>query len=179
MDRLLRTFGLAAAVAALPLAGGGCVGYRLGSSLPPGVRTIAVPTLVNETDEPLIETECTRQVLAALIRDGSLRVVPEDEADVILRGTLTRHLLTPVAFDAERTTVAEEYRMTLFASLEVVRRETGEHAAPPARVTGRTDFLLTGDLTSAKRAALPRAAEDLARNMVDQVVRAWPVGPGE
>ena len=44
----------------------GCTSYRLGSMLPPGVKTVYVPTFVNETSEPFIEVDATRATIQAL-----------------------------------------------------------------------------------------------------------------
>ena len=51
----------------------GCVGYRLGSTLPPGIRTIYVPTFKNESGEPQVESETSRAAPAA---HGSGRSAP-------------------------------------------------------------------------------------------------------
>ena len=42
-------------IPALMLAAG-CANYRLGSTLPPDVRTVYMPTCLNQTDEPLLPT---------------------------------------------------------------------------------------------------------------------------
>ena len=43
-------------IALVPLLGG-CLGYRLGTTLPPGIRSLHVPTFVNLTGEPGLESE--------------------------------------------------------------------------------------------------------------------------
>ena len=66
-----------------PVVGSGC-GYRLGGegfSPAPEIRSIAIPTFVNQTYEAGIETVVTNALLAELIRDRRLQVVGEGEAD--------------------------------------------------------------------------------------------------
>jgi hypothetical protein len=41
------------------------------------------------------------------------------------------------------------------------------------RISGESDFVFAGDLTSSKRRALPEAAEDFGHDIVEGVVEAW------
>lgn len=160
---------------ALAWCAAGCVGYRLGSMLPPDVRTVYVESFINRTEEPLIEVEVTRAAINEIQRDGSLRVARSaEDADAILRVTLAEYTLTPLAFRADRPTATDEYRLTLGAAVLLTRHTTGEVIVEAPKVTGETTFLLSGDLTSAKKGALPAAASDLGRRIVASLVEAWP-----
>ena len=57
--------------AALTLLLTGCTGYRLGSMLPPEIKTVYVPTFANQTTEPLLEMEATDAVIVEFQQDGS------------------------------------------------------------------------------------------------------------
>lgn len=152
----------------------GCVGYRLGSMLPADIKTVYVPTFLNKTDEPFIETETTSAVIDELQRDGSLNVVATDgEADAILKVSITAFKLSALAFDQTRKTSASEYRLTLTASVVMMRRTTNEVIMENPRVQGESTFVVSGDLTSSKRRGLPTAAEDLAHDIVEAVVESW------
>ena len=153
----------------------GCVGYRLGSMLPSDIRTVYVYPVMNQTDEPLIETEVTRAVIQEIQKDGSLRVVREpSEADAHLRSILTGYALSPLAYSDARRTTTEEYRLLLTASVVLTRRGSNAIVVEVPQVSGESTFLLTGDLTSSKRTGLPDAAADLGRRMVSSLVEAWP-----
>ncbi len=151
----------------------GCVGYRLGSMLPADIQTVHVATFFNETDEPLIELDTTRAALRTLRRDGSLRIAAEGEADAILVVTLTDFRLEALGYDRERRVAADEYRMRITASYVLTRADTGEVVAEDPRVIGESEFVLLGDMTSAKQGALPDAAEDLAQRMISSMVEMW------
>lgn len=172
-----RIASLRIAQATLLLIGGlllnGCVGYQLGSMLPPDIETVFVPTFDNQTEEPLLEAETTRRAVSFIQRDGSLRIRSEDSADSILLVTLTDFEIAPLAFDRDRRAAAEEYRMFITASVQLIRRTNENVIAENPRVVGETTFLLVGDLTSAKLAAIPDAAEDLAQRLVSAIVEAW------
>lgn len=149
-----------------------CAGYRLGSSLPAGIEVVHVPLFVNQTDEPLLEIITTQETIAEFQRDGTLSVGERDRADVALAVQLTSFSLDPLRFDRDAATTAEEYRLTLRANLRLTDLRTGEVLAS-GRVNGDTDFVLTGDLSSAKRAHLPAAAEDLAARIVRASIEFW------
>lgn len=157
----------------LAAGGTGCAGYRLGSMLPPDIKTVYVPTIVNKSTEPQVETELTQALIQDLQRDGSLRVVSEDQADATLAVTLRSYSLDPVAYRTDQRTSAREYRIVLQASILMTRRGTGTVVVESPNVRGEFVFPVAGDLSSSKLRGLPQAAEDLAHNIVEKVVEVW------
>ena len=155
------------------LAGPGCASYQLGSMLPPDIRSVHVPTFLNETGEPLIEVETTRAIIRAIQRDGSLLIAGEEDADAVLSVVLTDFHLQALGFDRERRAAANEYRMRIRAQLVLTRRETGAVIAQSPRIVGESTFIVTGDMTSAKQRAIPDAADDLAQLLISEIVEAW------
>jgi hypothetical protein len=151
----------------------GCAGYRVGSSLPPDIKSVYVPTFVNTTSEPLLETEVTRAVIEEFQRDGTLRTVGKDQADIHVTGVVKRFQLNPLAYDDDSRRAANEYRMHIYADITVTQGESGQVLLRAAGVEGRADFILTGDLGSAKRENLPAVARDLGRQVVGRVVEFW------
>jgi len=173
--RFHRALLLALAAGALAAVLPGCVGYRLGSMLPADIRTVYVQPVVNRTDEPLIEVEATRAAIREIQIDGSLKVVNNKaEADAWLNVVLTGYNLTPIAYQQNQATATEEYKLVLTASMLLTRRRNGEVVVEAPRISGQTTFVLAGDLTSSKNAALPEAASDLGRRIVAGMVEAWP-----
>jgi len=159
----------APALALLP----GCVGYRLGSMLPPDIKTVYVPTFINQTTEPQIELQATRSAVEEIQRDGSLKIAPEGQADAILQVKLNGYRLTPLAYEAQRKTAATEYRLTLYASIVLTRRRDNKVIAENPRCYGESTFPVVGDLSSSKRTGLPKAAADLAHDIVQKVTEVW------
>lgn len=162
------------AVLAIPLfLLNGCVGYKLGSMLPADIKTVYIPMFVNKTTEPMIEIDATDAAIREIQQDGSLRVVNEEEADAVLEVTLTSYTLSPLAYDKTAKTKADEYRMTLVASVVLKRRATDEVVVENPAVPGESTFLIEGDFTTSKARGLPEAAKDLAHMIIQQVVEAW------
>lgn len=159
---------------ALLLSSAGCVQYRLGSMLPPDVRTVYMPTCDNQTREPLIEQDVTQAILSQIQMDGSLRLAPADSADTVLEITLTQFWLDPVAYVSGESSTANQYRMNIRASFVLYRRADRSVVAQSPSLTGWYDFDFAGDMTSSKAVALRPAAEDLGRRIVNQIVQNWP-----
>jgi outer membrane lipopolysaccharide assembly protein LptE/RlpB len=163
----------------LPLLGSlllqtGCQNYQLGSQLPPDIKSVYVPTVRNQTDEPLLENEVTQAILNELQRDGSLSIESEETADAILYVNITSYEIKALSFDNENRARPDEYRLILGASVEMVRSSNGQILSRNGSLRGREDFPLSGDLTTAKRNGLPGAADDLARFVVSAITEAWP-----
>lgn len=152
----------------------GCTGYRLGSMLPPDINTVFIPTIVNDTREPNVEGDITQALVEEIQKDGSLRIVNDETiADSILNVRLIDYRLQPIDYDSLQETRANEYRLHLEAKVSLIRRATNEVIGEFPSVRGDTDFLFNGDLTTTKRNNLPRAADDLAHDIIERIVEAW------
>ncbi len=151
----------------------GCVGYKLGTTLPVEYRAIYVPTFANETGEPALAGTTTGACVREFQKDGTARIVGADAAGAILRVTLADYRLKPLRYrDAEQAKTTREYRLYLTARLVLENAETGTPILQKT-VSGDADFEIAGDLSAAKRRALPDAAEDLAHDIVESVVELW------
>ena len=178
MTKLIRSgFQLKAMIACASLALfvlPGCVGYRLGSMLPADINSVFIPTIVNATGEPNVESDITQALIEEFQQDGSLKVLNDEaQADSVLNVKLISYSLQPLDYDSVQETRANEYRLRLIARVSLIRSSTGEVIAERPNVRGDTDFFFSGDLTTTKRQQLPAAAEDLAHDIVEIIVEAW------
>lgn len=157
---------------ALALILSGCAGYHVGSTLPKDIQTVGL-VIVNKTDEPSIEVAVEKALRAELQMDGRLEVRPKSEADAVLTVTLNRFDLSPIAFERRQGSLASEYRMMMGGTAVLSRAGTDEVILENPVLQGEAEFPYIADLTSAKRAAMPKAAGDLARKVVSTLVTAW------
>ena len=152
----------------------GCSGYRLGSSLPPGLRSIHVPSFENKTGEPDIEATATSAAVLEFQKDGTLRVARAvEEADLVLKVTLVAVSMEPLRYSKDRVASPTQYRLLLVANAVLTERATGALRGEFRRLSGKTTFDSGGDLPGAKRQAIPLAAKDLAHKVVEAVAEAW------
>lgn len=152
----------------------GCtaLGYRVGTTLPPGIEVVHIPSFENKSGEPRLELGATQATIAQIQRDGTLTVGDLAKSDVILEVVLTEFSLTPLRYDSDTATTTSEYRMTIRADVKLVHR-TSQKVLTSNSVKGEADFVPTSDLSTAKRDALPAAESDLAHQIVKSVVEFW------
>ena len=83
-------------------------GYRVGgraSTLPPGMKVIAVPAFTNRTTQYRIEQRLTEAVIREFLARTKYRMVStQNSADAVLHGEITSVELTPVVFDTTLST---------------------------------------------------------------------------
>ncbi|MCC6142180.1 MAG: LptE family protein [Candidatus Hydrogenedentes bacterium] len=159
-----------AALAALLLASG-CA-YRLGSTLPPGIETVHVPTIINQTDEPSLESEVTRALVREFQRDGTLKIAEASAADARLEVTAVGFKLEPLRYERDSTKSTREYRMLIDADLVMFKSKT-DTPMLTRHVQGEATFDFIGDMATSKAQALPEAARDLSHDIVEAVVEYW------
>ncbi|MCE9615444.1 MAG: hypothetical protein K8T26_14330 [Lentisphaerae bacterium] len=164
-----RWSGLAAVMAALLCSG--CA-YRLGSTLPPGIETVNVPAVINQTDEPLLESEVTRALVREFQRDGTLQIADAGSADTRLEVTAVGFKLEPLRTERDSTKTTREYRMLIDADL-VLFKTKSDTPMMTRHVQGEATFTFSGDMASSKAQALPEAARDLSHDIVEAVVEYW------
>ncbi len=165
---------LPATLALMIVAGAASCGtYRLGSSLPSDIQTVFIPVFTNETDEPLIENDVTREVISRIQREGALKVAPEADADAVLKVALKRFDFRPIAYDNANRDRPNEYRMILSASFVLYRRSTGAVLTEHPSCQGETLVQITGDMSTSKRQGLPDASKDLARDLTEKILESW------
>ena len=91
--------------------------------MPPGVSSIAIPTLVNQTLEPGIEISFTQAFLREFIKDRRAMVVDRAEADAILEGIVKTFYIYSVAYDKSGHALEYETVVTMDIAL---KRKNGE-----------------------------------------------------
>jgi outer membrane lipopolysaccharide assembly protein LptE/RlpB len=166
-----RAWLLAVGLAAVMAVAGGCGGYRVGTLLPERIKTIAVGVFVNETTEPNIEVQATNAVINRLAADGTLRVVPEAEADVVLSVRLIKYERKAIRYSS--ATQPAEYRITITVLATLHDVHEGTDLWKDVRLSGNTEFNVGAGLPASERRARPQALEDLAHDIVEHIVEGW------
>ncbi|MEN8254075.1 MAG: LPS assembly lipoprotein LptE [Verrucomicrobiota bacterium] len=162
---------LSSLVATLLLAG--CMGYQLGGTRPKGIETVYVAPVVNATAEPAIELQVTRALRQRIQFDGRLKLRNSpDNSDAVIEVKLTDYKLRAIAFRDDLKTTPEQYRLRITGIATLKNAETGETLSE-SKTYGEARFLFESDLTTSKRNALPRAAEEIAKFMVDDLIERW------
>ncbi|MDD5005081.1 MAG: LptE family protein [Candidatus Omnitrophica bacterium] len=121
---------------------------------------------------PLLESAITQAVVDRFILDGSLKVVKESDADVVLKGELISYDRNPLRYAANNED-ATEYRITLTVNMGFYRGKDGTEISKKNGFSGDTSYFITGSQAKSEKAALDDAIKDLARRIVEDFVEVW------
>jgi hypothetical protein len=121
---------------------------------------------------PLLESTITQAVVNRFIFDGSLKVVKEQDADVILKGELVSYNRDAVRY-ADNNEDVQEYRITLTINMALYKGDTGELIWQKNGFSGDTSYYISGTRAKSEKDALDNAISDLSRRVVEEFVEAW------
>lgn len=153
-----------------------------GTLVPAGTTTIAVPAFINNTNEPYVDVEVTKAVIAEFVADGRLRVVDVEAADLVLRGTMVRYEAVPLSWT--KASYVQQYRVRLAvnAVLEDLRtrkvlwQEQGIEAVFISEYPVTFDGADRVDISATKivkEAAIERAGRDIALTLRSRVLEGF------
>ena len=167
MNRLTRAFcGFLLTVAAV-----GCgTSYQWRSPVPEKWRTVAVPTFRNETDLSEIGAISARQILRELQREGSFKVCSAGEAALEIQGTIKQVMAGNVAYNRRSGLRIGSYKMSMKAVVSVIDKLDGRVLIDNRSYAASTTFAGGQDTTTSERDASGRLADDLSRQVVDDVL---------
>ena len=160
--------GLAAALAVLLLAG--CSHYTWRSQVPADMRTVSVPTFLNESDVTELGSVVTRQVLREFQREGTLRIAPHGSAAIEVQGVVKSGSSKLVAYERKTGTRNREHVLKVHAVVSFIDKKAGKVVVNDRKYSASTSFVAYDDILPAERDASGRIAEDLARQIVDDVL---------
>lgn len=148
----------------------GCANYSWTSHVPDELRTIAVPVFENRTMSAELGPIVSQYVLREFQREGTFSIRRSGGSSIEVQGSIVKAERRPVSYDRAYGSRADEYRYLVTAEVSIINKDAGRVLQTGRRYTGETTFLVQGDLLTAQRNAAQRIAQDLARQIVDDVV---------
>ena len=88
--------------------------------MPPGVTSVAIPTLVNKTLEPGVEIAFTQAFLREFIKDRRVKVVDRREADSVVEGIIKSFYIFSASYD--KSGYALEYQTVVTMDIALKKR---------------------------------------------------------
>ena len=168
----------AALLSAFCLLLSGC-GYHVGGrgeSLPPDVKTIAVPAFQNLSSRYKIEQTLARAVTRELIERTPFRVTPDPaQADAVLKGIVKDVQAGAVSFDAT-TGRANSLQVVVNASVELVDEHSKKVLFSNPNYTFREEYAISAtnsQLFEEDAPALERLSRDLAKTFVTDILENY------
>lgn len=152
----------------------GCTAYTWTSPIPADKRTVAVPTFRNESSVTEMGSVLTRQILREFQREGTMKIAAVGDSAYEVQGVVTSSGSTSAAYETRRIVRDREFRLTVRAKVSVIDKTTGAVVVGDRVYQADTTYLTSSDRLTAERDASGRVAEELARQIVDDVVaRNW------
>ncbi|MBR1922099.1 MAG: hypothetical protein IJ829_08925 [Kiritimatiellae bacterium] len=162
MNRMLAT--------ALSLLVCGCAAYSWRSGVPAEMRTVSVSTFRNESDLTELGAVAARQVLREFQREGTFKIASADDAALEVQGVVKSADLSTLDFRRETASRAYEHVVRAVAEVTLVDRRSGKVLFDNRKYTAETTFFGDSDVVTGRRGAAGRLGEELARQIVDDVV---------
>ena len=177
MKRFLALF---AAVLGALFVSGCATHYQFGTTLSEDLCYVYVPTLRNESDQPDAARYLNQALRKEIRREGTLRMVPEDQATTRLDVVITKYEQDAASYSKGSTQDPNRYRMRLTASVSftrIPRAQAGEQVATPIwikdDVRGDKTFSGGSETSTFKLQCLPDVSKELAETIVDGCIGAW------
>jgi len=117
--------------------GSGC-GYSTQSSLDPHYQTIFVSAFHDQTPEYGLQAPLTNAVIRKFTHDNRLRVVREEEADLLLEGVILDYQLRGLTFDGQDRVT--QFLAVITAGVRLKDRRDGAIVWQEPKLSGETTF---------------------------------------
>lgn len=158
---------------ALLLATGGCLyGFSGGGGLPDHIRTVYVPPVKNDTQRFALTERVTQGLLDAVRSRLGGQTAAEEQADAVIRVTLTRYRDEALSFEAQEDEGAQVFqrRVRVTASVEIEDRVRDRTMWSSNAVSGTGEYAPEEETDEA---GLEVAIEDLIQRIVNGAQAQW------
>ncbi len=146
---------------------GGCGVYTLNPKGKSSIKTIAVEPFENKTAQFGFTDRLTEIVTDAFIKDGNLKVVPADNADAVLTGTLVSYNRVPLRFGLNDQVA--EYKVRLEFDIEL-RNAKDQSDILKDRFLQEASY---DAVTETEDDGQTRAAQKLVDAILNRTTKSW------
>jgi len=133
------------------------------AQLPPWIRSIYIAPIKNNSNELRLGTWITQELREEFLRDSGLKLVPKEEADVILQGRVISAYTSGLSYI--RYDVAVERRVSVECAIKLVDARTGKEIWQTSNIYKEEGFYVDKDIMGTedlKRTALKKISQDIA-----------------
>ena len=144
--------------------------YSWRSSVPEEVRTVSVPTFRNESNVSEFGAVATRQLLREFQREGTFRIRTTGDSAIEVQGVIKSVSPLLTAYDRRSGGRIAGYDVSATAEISVIDKRSRKVLVDNRRYVARATFTAGQDKTTAVRDASGRLADDLAQQVVDDIL---------
>lgn len=156
------------------LVAGGCSYSPNPTLFPTHLKTIAVPVFQNRTTQPLLDEEVTTAVVNRFIRNSKLRVVAEDQADLVVTGSIAAYRNAVFGFNSQEQ--AQEYQVAVTVSVTVRDRVKNRELWKDDALVRTANYFVTavgGQPPQTETTGRLSAIDKLADAILNRTVENW------
>lgn len=139
-------------------------------TVPKDYRSVSVPTFRNNTDLMELGPIATQQVLREFQREGAFTIKAVGDSALEVQGIIKSVGSSNSAYDRRYGLRHSAYDMEVVAEVSVIDKRASKVLINNRLYRATATFTAGQDLTTAQRGASNRVMEDLARQIVDDVL---------
>ena len=136
-----------------------------GSTLPPHIKTVAVPLFEDKTAEFGIDQQLTDALIEAIIMDNTLQIADLKDANAVLTGTITRVEERAGAYSEDE----EASDFNIYVSVKVTFEDRVKRRVMWEQSLSEFGTFQPGD----RQTGLDEAIEKLTTKIINQMVSNW------
>lgn len=149
----------------------GCgTSYSWRSGVPEEMRTVSVPTFRNESDVSELGAVATRQILRELQREGTFKIRMTGNAALEIQGVVKAASFGTTAYDRRIYGRLSAGECRAEAEVSVIDKRDRKVLVDNRKYVATATFTSRQDRTTAMRDASGRLADDLARQVVNDLL---------
>jgi hypothetical protein len=141
---------------------------------PQHLKTIAVPVFQNRTTQPALEQEVTTSIVNRFIRESKLRVVSEDQADLVITGAVTSYKNVVFGFNAQEK--AQEYQVAVTLTVTAKDRVKNRELWKDDNLVRTANYYVTeanGQPAQTENDGRSQAVDKLSDAILNKTVENW------
>ena len=149
----------------------GCASsYGWRPSVPEDARTVTVPTFRNESNVSEAGAVAARQLLREFQREGTFKIRTAGNAAIEVQGVIKSVSPAMAAYNRRAGARVAAYDLSATAEISVIDKRKGKVLVDNRKYVASTTFTAGQDRTTAVRDASGRLMDDLARQVVDDIL---------
>jgi hypothetical protein len=152
----------------------GC-GYGFSSSVLPGhIKTVAIPLMENRSARGGLDAALADSLVEAFIRNHTLSVVPEKNADSALEGAILEYRREPFSVDANEN--VQEYKVEIFVAAQFVDLRNNKVLWEEPRISQWATYnfaAVAGRPAETENDGIGRALAKLTADLLNRTVEGW------
>lgn len=148
----------------------GCASdYSWRSEIPHDMRTVSVPVFRNESDVTGLGSTAARQLLREFQREGTFSIAAPGNGALEIQGVIKSSNEEALGYSRGIGMRFSNFDFSVVAEISVIDKKNRKVLVDNKRYRAAATFTGNNDFLTSRRDASGRLAEDLARQIVDDV----------